>query len=74
MARVNITSIFEVAYTVTVISVLFCAAAFYFVYALYSLAKGFSSHKGSQVLRISIKSANQIHVTANIDFLTIWLQ
>ena len=42
----------------TVISVLFCAACFYFVYALSVLAKGYSSNKANQVLRISINSVN----------------
>lgn len=54
----------KVAYTVTAISVLFCAAAFYFVYMLSSLAhtlrKGYPSFKGSQVLIISIKSGDTI--------------
>ena len=48
----------------TAISVLFCAAAFYFVYMLSSLAhtlrKGYPSFKGSQVLKISIKSGDKI--------------
>ena len=49
----------------TVFSVLFCAAAFYFVYALSSLAQtlspGHPSYKPeSQVSRMAIKSGNKI--------------
>ena len=58
----------KVSYVVTVISVLFCTACLYFVYALVALARTFKkdypSFKGSQsarqVLITSVKSEDEI--------------